>query len=338
MIRSTCTYIIFADHILTQGGIGPMSRMWGTLLDQVLEVEVVTADGTIQRANETHNSDLFWALRGAGASYGIITEFVIKTHPEPGSVVQYSYSFSFGTQKEMIPVFSTWQDLVYDPTMDDRFSTLFIAEPLGALITGTFYGTQDEYEASGIPDRLPTGGVVQGNVTDWLGNLAHMAQVEALYLSNTPTEFYSKSLAFREQDRLSNDSIASVFDYMGSADTGTIAWFVIWDSEGGAISRVPAASTSYAHRDKILMYQSYAIGIPTLSDATVQFVTELDQKIRAGTPAANSTYAGYVDPRLSHDVAVNMYWPGEMDQLRQVKKTWDPNDVFHNPQSIDPAE
>ena len=311
--------------------------MWGTLLDQVLEVEVVTADGVVRRANETENSDLFWALRGAGASFGVVTEFVIKTHPEPGSVVQYSYSFSFGSQKEMAPVFQTWQDLVYDPDMDERFSTLFIGEPLGALITGTFYGTEAEFQASGIPNQLPTGGDLSANVTDWLGSLADLAQKDALYLSNVPTQFYSKSLAFREQDKMDAASLDALFDWLDGADAGTLAWFLIWDSEGGEINKIPASSTAYPHRDKLVMYQSYAIGIPTISNTTIEFVEGIDQKMRAGSPQANTTYAGYVDPRLSHDVAVSMYWGTHLAQLEQIKATWDPNDVFHNPQSVDPT-
>ena len=95
-----------------------MSRMWGSALDHVVEVEVVTADGKIQRASEDKNSDLFYALRGAGASFGIITQFVVKTHPEPGSVIEYTYNFSFGRQKEMADVYRDWQALVGDPDMD----------------------------------------------------------------------------------------------------------------------------------------------------------------------------------------------------------------------------
>ncbi|TQS32800.1 hypothetical protein Golomagni_06872, partial [Golovinomyces magnicellulatus] len=195
MPHGTCPGVGIGGHA-TIGGLGPSGRMWGGALDQVVEVEVVTADGKIQRANEKQNSDLFWALRGAGSSYGVITEFVVKTHPEPGSVVQYSYGFSFGKQRDMAPVYSKWQKMVADPNMDRRFSTLFIAEPLGAVITGTFYGTKEEYEASGIPAQLPGGGKLNLTVSDWLGGLAHEAERAGLYLGDLSTHFLSRSLAF----------------------------------------------------------------------------------------------------------------------------------------------
>ena len=100
----------------TIGGLGPPSRMWGTALDHVLEVEVVLANSTVTRASAAANSEIFFVnvvaslcrcsliffalakgLKGAGASFGIITEFVFKTHPEPGSVVHYSYNITCGS-------------------------------------------------------------------------------------------------------------------------------------------------------------------------------------------------------------------------------------------------
>lgn len=337
MPHGTCPGVGIGGHA-TIGGLGPSSRMWGGALDQVLEVEVVTADGSIKRANENQNSDLFWALRGAGASFGVVTEFVVKTHPEPGNVVEYTYAFSFGKQSDMAPVYSKWQALVADPNLDRRFSTLFIAEPLGAVITGTFYGTQDEYHASGIPDKLPGGGSFNVTATDWVGSLAHIAETTGLYLSNLATHFASKSLAFRQQDMLDDTSINNLFNYMGSADPGTLIWTVIFNSEGGAMADTPADATAYPHRDKLMMYQSYVVGIPTLNQKSFDFVDGIHSHIVAGAPNAKTTYAGYIDRTLDRTSAQQFYWGDKLPKLRQVKKAVDPNSVFHNPQSVDPAE
>lgn len=311
--------------------------MWGTALDHVLEVEVVTADGQVLKASEKQNSDLFWALRGAGASFGVITQFTVRTQPEPGNVVEYTYGFSFGTQKEMAPVYESWQNLVNDPNLDKRFSTLFIAQPLGAIITGTFFGTKEEYEATGIPKKIPGGGKLDFEVMDWLGSLAHMAEKTGLALSDIPTEFYSKSLALRQQDALTHDTITKLFNYTGTADPGTLIWTVIFDSEGGAINEVPVDSTAYPHRDKLMMYQSYVIGLP-LSEKTKKFAEGIHDIIQKGSPNANTRYAGYVDPELGRTEAQQTYWGTKLPKLRQIKAKWDPNDVFHNPQSVDPAD
>lgn len=311
--------------------------MWGTALDHVLEVEVVTADGKIQRASKTQNADLFWGLQGAGASLGVITEFVVRTEPEPGSVVEYTYGVSFGKQADMAPVYKKWQDLVGDPNLDRRFTSLFIAEPLGVLITGTFYGTLEEYKASGIPDKLPAS---PANVTvmDWLGSLAHIAEKTGLYLSNVSTKFVSRSLALREEDLLSEQSIDDLFNYMGSTNADTPLWFVIFDNEGGAIADVPDNSTAYPHRDKIILYQSYSVGLLGVSDKMINFVDGIQDLVQKGAPNAHTTYAGYINANLDRNAAQKFYWGDKLPQLQQLKKKFDPTSLFQNPQSIDPAE
>jgi len=69
------------------GGIGWLMRKHGLTIDSLLEVELVTADGDLLRANADENADLFWAVRGAGSNFGVVTEFVFRI-PEVGPMVQ----------------------------------------------------------------------------------------------------------------------------------------------------------------------------------------------------------------------------------------------------------
>ncbi|KAH6898199.1 FAD binding domain-containing protein [Thelonectria olida] len=341
MAHGTCPGVGIGGHA-TIGGLGPMSRMWGSALDHVVEVEVVTADGEIKRASETENNDLFWAIRGAGGSFGIVTEFVVKTHPEPGDVVEYTYSVSFGSQSEMASIYQQWQDLIGDPDMDRRFSSLFIAQRLGVLITGTFYGTEEEYTASGIPSKMPGGGK-NGTGTgfqlkDWLGSLAHQAEMEFMYLSGLPSHFYSKSLTFREEDLLSDNTITDLFTYMDNEGDKSLLWAIIFNSEGGAMADTATEATAYPHRDKVMMYQSYGLGALGVPDKMRKYLDGVHEKIQGGAPEALSTYAGYIDTSIDREAAQKLYWAGQLPRLRMVKKKWDPEDVFRNPQSVEPAE
>lgn len=279
------------------------------------------------------------AIKGAGAGFGIITEFKFRTHPEPGSIVQYSYSFNFGLQEDMAPAYQAWQNLVADPNLDRRFSSQFIVQPLGAIIYATFYGTEAEYQATGIPARLPKPGQTSVVVNDWLGSLLHEAENEALWLADLPTPFYSKSLGLRQQDLLTSQGIVDFFRWLDTANKGTIVWFIIFDQAGGAINDVPKNATAYPHRDKLLFYQSYAVGLGTLSQETRRFLTDVHENIKRAIPggcAACGTYVGYVDPALGA-AAQATYWESNLPRLMQIKSAWDPKDVFRNPGSVRPA-
>lgn len=331
--HGTCPGVGIGGHA-TIGGLGPSSRMWGSCLDHVIEVEVVTADGSIKRASETENSDLYFALKGAGAGFGIITEFVVKTHPEPGSVVQYSFSLTFAKHADLVPVFKQWQDLVSDPDLDRRFGTEFTMHELGVIISATFYGTEEEFKATGIPDRIPTG-KISVVVDDWLAVIANLAEEAALSLSDIRSAFTVKSLAFAPQDILSLDTITNVMNFIDDADRGTLLWFLIFDASGGAISDIPMNATAYSHRDKIMFCQGYGIGIPTLTQHTKDFVSGIVDTIRKGSTETLTTYPGYVDPMLTN--AQESYWGPNLNTLQAIKSQWDPNDIFHNPQSVRPA-
>ena len=318
--------------------------MWGNALDHVLAVEVVTADGVVRQASESENGDLFWGLRGAGGSLGIVTRFTVKTHEAPRDKVQVSYELSVGSQSQMASVFNDWQALAGDAGLDRRFSTAFVAHPLGALVTGTFYGTQAEYNESGIPARLPGGGGGGGGggglgvrLGGSLGRVVSQGERVALELSAMPTFFYGKSLALREQDLLGRESVEALFGYMDRQRPPAL-WTVIFNSEGGAVADTPAEATAYPHRDKVIMYQSYVAGLVRLPAAARAWAQGVHERVQSGAPNASSTYAGYIDTALSRREAQERYWGAQLPRLRAIKRAWDPADVFRNPQGVEPAD
>ncbi|KAF1814622.1 FAD-binding domain-containing protein [Eremomyces bilateralis CBS 781.70] len=336
MAHGTCPQVGIGGHA-TIGGLGPPSRMWGTSLDHVVDVTVVTAKGDIVKASESENSDLFFALKGAGASFGIITEFRVRTHPEPRNVVEYTYDFTFGKHEDMASTFEVWQTLISDPNLDRRFASQFILHELGAVVLTVFYGTEGEYEATGIPARLPKGGKLAFAMEDWLGSVGHAAEVVGLQaVGGVPIPFYTKTLAFRKEDLIPRSGITELFKHFGK-DKGTIIWFTIFDLAGGAVSDVPQDKTAYAHRDKLFFVQSYGVGIPTVSQKTKDWLNGVNTIIRDALPNAPfGAYPGYVEPDLAD--GQEQYWGANLPRLKDIKKMWDPKDVFHNPQSVPPAK
>lgn len=308
--------------------------MWGTLADHIVQVEVVVK-GEVRRASEHENPDLFWALRGAGPSFGIITKFWMKTHPEPGSVVEYTYDVSFGNDPGATKeIFKQWQDLAGDVSLDRRFSSLLIIHPLGVIVSGTFYGSQRDFDETGILERLPKSSSLRLN--SWLGSVAHHFESIILQLADVPTRFVSKSLALRPQDVLNNDETDALFDFM-YGDEAHVPMVAMFNTEGGAVADLPLNHTSYPHRDKVIMFQSYVIGGHEVPPNHKRFLTGVYERVKRHTPLGGSTYAGYIDMALSSSDAVFAYWGDMLPRLRQIKLEWDPNNVFRNPQSVPPA-
>lgn len=262
----------------------------------------------------------------------------MRTHEEPGDVVQFSFSFTFGDDPDKLSAsYLQWQELVSDPTLDRRFGSELIISILGVIITGTFYGTEEEFNTTGILDRLPQNGTV--TVTDWLGSATAWAETEGLYLANAAVPFYSKSLGFRQEDVLSQEDALSLFQSVQDADKGTLLWFIIFDATGGAVSDVATNATAYAHRDKYMFYQSYGIDLISLSDTTTSFLTDFHNDLVGYLPSdgtTRGTYPGYVDLNMT-GVPQEQYWESNLATLEAIKSTWDPNDLFHNPQSVRPS-
>lgn len=340
LVVQSISFLVYADHnIFAVGGLGPSSRLWGAALDHIEEVEVVLADSTIKRCSATQNPDIFWAVKGAGASFGVVTEFKLRTEPEPGEAVHFSYSFTVGSYSSLAAVFKSWQSFVADPELTRKFASEVIITEAGMIISGTYFGSQAEYDAFDMKSKLGGDSVAKTTVfKDWLGLLGHWAEEVALRLGGgVPAPLYAKTLTFNGADLIPDKVIDKVFAYLDNVDKGTLVWFVIFDLAGGAVNDVAQDATSYAHRDALFYLQSYAVGLRNVSKRTKNFLAGINTTITDGMLGGEDfgAYAGYVDPELVN--GPEEYWRTNLPRLEQIKAVVDPGDVFHNPQSVSPA-
>ncbi|CAO2650706.1 Nn.00g019980.m01.CDS01 [Neocucurbitaria sp. VM-36] len=341
MAHGTCPQVGIGGHA-TIGGLGPTSRLWGSALDHVEEVEVVLANSTVVRASDKENTDILFAVKGAAAGFGIVTEFTMRTQAEPGEAVLYSYDFHGGDANSKADAFKQWQKLISDPDLSRKFASQFIlTEQLGVIVTGTFFGSQQEFDSLNISARLPNSSkedIVE--VKDWLGVVGHWAEDVALQIvGGIQSNFYAKSLAYTEKDIIPDDAVDELFQYIDKADKGGALWFIIWDLEGGAINDVAADATAYGHRNALFYHQAYAVNLlGKVNDNTRNFLTGVNKVITDALPNHDQgAYAGYVDPALGENSA-SLYWGGNVERLQKIKAAVDPLDVFHNPQSVRPAK
>jgi hypothetical protein len=269
-----------------------------------------------------------------------VTEFVLRTEPEPGEAVHFSYSFTVGSHASLATVFKSWQSFVADPGLTRNFASEVIITEAGMIISGTYFGSEAEYEAFDMKSKIGGNSVAKTIVfKDWLGLLGHWAENIGLLLGGgLPAPLFSKSLTFNGCYLIPDEVIDKVFAYLDKVDKGTLLWFVIFDLAGGAINDIAQDATSYAHRDALFYLQSYAVGLGVVSKTTKDFLTGINATIKDGMPGGEDfgAYAGYVDPELPN--GPQEYWRTNLPRLEQIKAVVDPGDVFHNPQSVKPAD
>ncbi|KAI8296044.1 hypothetical protein K4K56_008052 [Colletotrichum sp. SAR 10_98] len=249
-----------AGHVL-HGGYGMSSHTKGLALDWLIGAKVVLANSTVVTASETENAELFWALKGAGSSLGVASEFYFKTFDAPQQATNFLAVLRWDSQKSI-----------------DGFK--------------------------------------QEN-------------------------FYSSSLY---TDKLSDDQIESFVNYWyGAGKALKRDWWVQVDLHGGknsAITAIPANSSAYAHRDKLLLYQFY--DRVDLSATYPEDGFSFLQGFRANTtlgmePGEQGMYFNYPDPNMGQGEAQTKYWGDNLARLQEIKAAVDPTEVFYFPQSVRPA-
>ncbi|KAF3923171.1 hypothetical protein ABW20_dc0108870 [Dactylellina cionopaga] len=334
------------------GGFGISSRNWGLMLDQIVEVEVVTADGQIKRARNGFNGDLFWALKGAGPSFGIITKFWFKTYAVPENIVNYWYGFTNLPVDTAASAFITIQEFARTAPKELGLGVSLWGNGLNFELSGAYYGkSRAEFDALMQPllRKLPTPGGTDVYTTGWIGTLLRFAGssktlrvVETGY--NEHNTFYAKSLVTSKPLTLA--SMKSFFSYASTQGAQIVSkgltWFVIINLYGGGNSAVTNSAllkeNSYGHRDTLWNFQFYTTlnkGLTTQSNTdSIDFTNGFDKSVRRPEDGA---YVNYADPTYSRADSHKLYYAGQYKQLSLIKKKYDKEQVFWYPQSIDPA-
>ena len=325
----TCPTVGIAG--LTQGGgIGLSGRKFGLTCDHLLEATVVLADGRAVVANAHQHPDLFWALRGGGGgNFGIVTRFVFRTHPV-GGVSTYSMEWPWSDAKQVV---QAWQ--AFAPHAPDGLSCVLnvnaAAGPGTPHITsaGQFFGSEQALRSlltplanAGTPTRFTTTTrTFLEAVHYWAGGGTGRATFAAKSSISTAP--------------LSSAGIDALLHQIEDKRTsGTGSGIVLLDSWGGAINRIPKAATAFVHRNALFSMQYLAYW--DAGAASAPNVAWLQRCFAALRPYVSSfAYQNYIDPALPN--WQHAYYGTNLVRLRQVKRKYDPHNVFHFRQSIPPA-
>ncbi|GJJ10290.1 hypothetical protein Clacol_004516 [Clathrus columnatus] len=338
--HGTCPQVGIGGHA-TVGGQGPLSRMYGLTLDHIVDMEVVLADGTITEASKETNPDLFFALRGAGASFGIVTSFTFRTHPAPTVTTHYSFQLKYGTHVELANYFLKWQEFVSSTAVanDRSFNSIINITSSFILVQGSRLGSKAELEASEIFISIKKAFAVdiKTHELDWLGSLFSWATTTLENLAGAISiPLYMKSFCVRRNKLLTKDAVYAWFDYMYNHSPKGSLWMVLGDLEAGRISDYPTDATAYSLRDAMYNLCAYSIsGKLPFPDDAIAFMNGMINTVSDKMPDGKfGVYPGYVDPLIPSTQWPKQYWGDNYPRLLQIKAKYDPHNTFSNPQSV----
>jgi FAD/FMN-containing dehydrogenase len=318
------------------GGVGHLRRKHGLSIDSLVSVDVVTADGQLRRASATENEDLFWAVRGAGSNFGVVTSFEFKAHPVGPMVFVGAIFYPFEEAASILPA---WRDFM--ARAPEELSSLAICwsvpphPPFPPEIHGTpvtvvaavYCGTVEEGERVVQPLRELAEPVVDASGPwPWLGL---QSGFDAIFPKGELR--YWKSRAVTE---LSDEVIGEIISLAGRRPS-PLSDIVVWH-QGGAMSRVAEEETAYGGRDTQFLVTAEASWTdPAQNDEAIAWAREVWDAMEPYTTGA--VYLNFPGLGEEKDDLARAGYGANYERLTALKATYDPDNLFRMNINIPPA-
>lgn len=313
------------------GGMGRLQRKYGFTIDNLLSVEMVTADGIVIRASEDENPDLFWGMRGAGANFGVVTAFDFRLHPVGPMVMQGWAAYPAERGHEVSARFaqvaaSAPEELM--PTLlfgivgpEDPWPEL-VGKPV-AILGGLQCGAPENAERDVGPLRA------DGPLADTFDAKSYL-EVQS---------FADESMAWGKRfymkggfvDAITPDVVDASLDQVATAPGECNIGF--W-TQGGAIARVPDDATAFTGRGA-----AFWVGVEAFWEDPAQDQAFLAWGRAAWAALTPLTVEGhYVNDivETGDDVVRGIYGESKYERLVALKRAYDPDNVFRMNQNIRP--
>ena len=313
------------------GGVGYLVRRDGLTIDNLLGAEIVTADGEILEVDATNHPDLFWAIRGGGGNFGVATRFHYRLNELPAF---YGGMLVLPATPETVAGFIAAAEAA--PEELSTIANVMTAPPMPFLpeewhgkivILGmiAFAGDPEAGERAVAPFRalaVPLADMVKASP------YSEMFPPEDPHPEVDPTAV----AVTMHIDRVDPDVAATIVDRLERSDAPLRAAQL--RVLGGAMARVPADATAYAHRSSRIMVNLAAFYEGDADRPAKQaWVRDFAAAIDQGDPAAYVNFLADEGPER-----VRAAYPGTTwDRLVEVKRRYDPNNLFRLNQNIAPA-
>jgi FAD/FMN-containing dehydrogenase len=317
------------------GGMALTSRKWGLACDNLLSVEVVTANGEVLQASMTEHPDVFWAVRGGGGNFGIVTWFEYRLHPIGPEVFVVGTLYALADAERITPA---WRDYVLQ-TPDEVTSTLvfwsmpslpvFPAELHGVPIVGAYglyAGDPTEGEAVLQPLREFATPLID------LSGRADYLTVQNSWDVFFPTtlRYYWKSIFL---DELRDADIAQTIAL--AEDRPTPETLFALRHLGGAVGRIPDDATAFGNRrSQFNLSIDTTWSDPADDERMIGWTRRAWQELRDRT--GGGVYLNFAGLGEENELLARAGHGGNYERLRAVKRRYDPDNVFRGNINIRP--
>lgn len=315
------------------GGFGWLTRKYGLTIDSLTGADVVTADGSVLSASERENQDLFWAIRGGGGNFGIVTRFEFTAYPVGPDVLAGLIVYPMDQARKVLEEYrrfaaSAPEELNVWVVMRKAPPLPFLPESVHSrevVVLAVFY-CGDADKGRELIDPLRHFGDICG---EHVGVQPYSQWQQAFDPLLTPgARNYWKSLNFTElPDGLFDVTLSAV----GRLPTDQCEIFV--GRIEGAPNRIPAEATAYFHRDARFVMNVHGRWNDAAEDASgMAWARDFFASAR---PYASA--GGYVNFMTGDEEGrIPAAYGDNYTRLKEIKKRYDPQNVFHHNQNIVP--
>jgi FAD/FMN-containing dehydrogenase len=316
------------------GGIGWLLRKYGLTCDNLLSADVVTADGQLVTASEHEHPELFWALRGGGGNFGVVTSFEYRLHPVGPTVFAGPVFYAAADAAQVV---RGWRD--FTATMPDELTTLaniLVAPPVPFLpeavhgqmvvgILGVYAGSVEDGAKAAQPLRE-----LAEPLADLMGPMPYAAMqglLDPLWPAGAHNHFTGAML-----NQLTDETIDALLARHAAGQAPVRELHL--HHGGGAMSNIPVGGTAFAHRDA-----AYVLNIIARSPDREGFDEHADwarATHKAMDPWSTGGYVNFTS-EPGQDKVQASYPPDTYARLAAVKDRYDPTNLFQLNQNIRPS-
>jgi FAD/FMN-containing dehydrogenase len=319
------------------GGMGWLTRKHGLSIDNLVSVEIVTADGQVRRASDDENQDLFWAIRGGGGNFGVVTEFEFRLH-EAGPTIQFGLAFwdlDHGTEalrmaREVVANLPDDVNIVVGaisaPPAPFVPAELHFMPGYALIVTG--FGSAEQH--AGVMDEIRS---ALPPLLEFVSPMPYVALQQMLDEANA-WGFHAYDKGFYLDD-FSDEAIAVITEHVPRKQSpGSVVLCYRLDGE---YSKVPEDATAFSG-SRAPGYAVFIIAVCPTRELLEQDRAWVRSFWDAMVPVSRGI-GSYVNAMSDSgvDERVRASYGAKYDRLAAIKATYDPDNLFHLNANIKPA-